>query len=443
MVIEPQSFKGGVHPPHYKMTAQKPTEKAQAPEKVYIPLQQHIGAPCEALVEKDEEVKLGQKIGEGQGFVSAPVHASVSGKVIDITEHYHPLGTNTPTIVIENDGKDELHPDIKSRGDLDDLSVDELKEIIKEAGIVGMGGATFPTHVKLSPPDDKPIDTIIINGAECEPFLTSDHRSMLEHPEDIVYGTKAIMKTVDSGTAYIGIEANKPDAIEKLSELVKDEPNIEIAKLEVKYPQGAEKQLIKTITDREVPSGGLPMDVGCIVSNTGTAIAITKAIKEGVPLYERIVSVTGTGVNDPKNLMVRIGSLASDIIKECGGIKENTRKIVMGGPMMGMAQPTAHFPVIKGTSGLLLLTDEEVELHEEEPCISCGRCVDACPINLLPNKIAEFNENERYEDAEDYNALDCIECGCCTFICPARRILVHHIRVAKNQIMAKRREEQK
>lgn len=442
MVIEPKSFKGGVDPGHYKLTGHKPVEQATAPEKVYIPLHQHIGAPCEPLVEKEEEVKLGQKIGEGQGFVSAPVHASVSGKVIDITDYTHPLGTDAPAIIIENDGQDELHPDVKAKGNLEDLTADDLKEIIKEAGIVGMGGATFPTHVKLSPPDDKPIDTIIINGAECEPFLTSDHRSMIEHPEDLVYGVKAIMKTVNCKSAFIGIEENKPDAIEELSKLVEGEQNIEIAKLEVKYPQGAEKQLIKTVLDREVPSGGLPMDVGCIVSNTGTTIAIARAIKEGMPLYDRIVTVTGPGTIEPKNLMVRIGTLASDIITDCGGITEDTRKVIMGGPMMGMAQPTPHFPVIKGTSGVVLLTDNEVILHEEGPCISCGRCLDACPIRLLPNKIAEFNENQQYEDAEEFNTLDCIECGSCTFICPARRLLLHHIRQAKDQIMAKRREEQ-
>ncbi len=443
MVIEPQSFKGGIDPGHYKITAEKPTEKAEAPEKVYIPLQQHIGAPCEPLVEKDEEVKVGQKIGEGQGFVSAPIHSSVSGKVIEITDYTHPLGTDTPTIIIENDGKEELHPDVKGKGELEDLSSDDLKNIIKEAGIVGMGGATFPTHVKLSPPEDKPIDTIIINGAECEPFLTSDHRTMVEQPEEIIYGTRAILKTVNCNKAYVGIEANKPDAIEKINELVKDDDRIEVAKLEVKYPQGAEKQLIKTITDREVPSGGLPMDVGCIVSNTGTAVAITKAIREGMPLCERIVTVTGSGVKEPKNLLAKVGTLASELIAQCGGITDDTRKVIMGGPMMGMSQPTAHFPLIKGTSGILLLTDKEVQLHEEKPCISCGRCVDGCPISLLPNKIAEFNENEMYEEAEDYNALDCIECGCCTFICPARRLLLHHIRLAKNQIMARRREEQK
>ncbi|UMZ72845.1 electron transport complex subunit RsxC [Natranaerofaba carboxydovora] len=443
MVIEPSSFKGGINPGHYKISAQKPITKASAPEKVYIPLQQHIGAPCTPLVEKGEEVKLGQKIGEGQGFVSAPVHATVSGKVIDITDYTHPLGTEVPTIIIENDGQDELHPDIKGNGELEDLSVDDLKNIIKEAGIVGMGGATFPTHVKLSPPDDKPIDTIIINGAECEPFLTSDHRTMVEHAEELVYGTKAIMKTVNCHNAYIGIEANKPDAIEKINELVKDDKNIEVAKLEVKYPQGAEKQLIETVTDRQVPSGGLPMDVGCIVSNTGTCVAIAKAIREGVPLYERVVTITGSGVEEPQNLLVRIGTLASEVIKECGGMTDNTKKVIMGGPMMGMSQPTTHFPVIKGTSGILLLTDKEVELPEEGPCISCGRCIDGCPISLLPNRIAEYSDHERYEDAEEYNALDCIECGCCTFICPAKRFLLHHIRLAKNQIMARRREEQK
>ncbi|OWZ83897.1 electron transport complex subunit RsxC [Natranaerobius trueperi] len=434
-----ETFRGGVEPGHFKYTTEDAVEKMAAPSKVYIPMEQHIGAPCEPVVSKGDKVKLGQKIGGSDSFVSAPIHSSVSGEVVDITEYNHPIGKKAKTIVIESDGQDEA--DYSGGYDsLDELSSDDIKKIVKEAGIVGMGGATFPTHVKLSPPEDKPIDTVIINGAECEPYLTSDHRMMLEQGEEIVFGLKSIMKAVNCDKGVIGIEDNKKDAIENMKELVKDENNIEVMVFETKYPQGAEKQLITVATGREVPSGGLPMDVGCVVNNVGTAIAISEAIRYNKPSYERVVTVTGPGVNEAGNFKIRVGTLASEVIENCAGMSQNTRKIVMGGPMMGLSQPSPEFPVIKGTSGLLLLTENEVQFFEEKPCISCGRCIDSCPVSLLPNMIAHFTENERLEQAEEYNALDCIECGCCTYICPTKRPLVQYIRMAKGEIMAKRRK---
>ena len=436
-----KTFRGGIEPGHFKGTANHEIQTAAVPSKVYIPLEQHIGAPCKPIVEKGDQVALGQKVGDSDSFVSAPVHASVSGVVEDIVMYKHPLGKEVQTVVIESDGQDTPGFKKDETVSLENLTAEDIKKAVQEAGIVGMGGATFPTHVKISPPEDKPIDTVIINGAECEPYLTADHRMMLEEGEAIVFGLKAIMKAVGAAHGVIGIEDNKPDAAAKMASAVAGEDNIEVMTFQTKYPQGAEKQLINVVTEREVPSGGLPMDVGCIVNNVGTAIAVAEAIREGKPLYERVVTVTGSGIDEPGNYMVRVGTLASDLIEACGGMPETTRKVIVGGPMMGLSQPSSECPVIKGTSGILLLTDREVTLEEERPCISCGRCVDGCPISLLPNMIAQFMENGRVEDAEAYNALDCIECGSCSYICPTRRHLVHYIRLAKGDIQAKRRSK--
>lgn len=436
------TFKGGVHPPHAKhATEHKEIERAQLPPKVYIPLQQHIGAPCKPVVEVGDEVKTGQKIGEAESFVSAPVHASVSGKVVSIETMPHPIGADVLTVVIESDGKDELSEDIKPKGELESLTPEDIKKIIREAGIVGMGGAAFPTQVKLSPPPDKKIDTIIINGAECEPYLTADHRVMLEHSEDILFGLKAIMKAVGVEKGYIGIENNKPDAIKKMQELVKDENNIEVVALHTKYPQGGEKQLIYAITGREVPSGGLPMEVGVIVQNVGTTAMIAKAIKTGMPLIERVLTVTGSAIAEPKNLLVRIGTPFREVIEQCGGFKKAPGKVIMGGPMMGLAQASIDVPVVKGTSGILVLSKDEAKQYQERPCIKCARCVDACPVYLLPTRLSHFAQHGMWDEAEDYNALDCIECGSCSFVCPSKIPLVQRIRLAKSQILARRKKK--
>ena len=435
------TFKGGVHPPHFKKFTEKiPIERAKEPKTVYIPLQQHIGAPCEPLVKVGDKVKIGQKIGQSDAFVSAPIHSSVAGTVKKITPMATPTGSKALTVVIESDGSSEVDESVKPKGDIGTLTKEEIISIIKEAGITGMGGASFPTHVKLSPPPEKKIDTVILNGAECEPYLTADHRLMLEEPEKVVFGLKAIMKAFGVKKGFIGIETNKPDAIEKMREAVANEANIDVATLVTKYPQGCEKRLINAVTGREVPSGGLPMDVGVAVNNVGTAAKVAEAIQTGMPLIERIVTITGSAVKEPKNLVVKIGTPFKEVIEQCGGYKGKPGKIVMGGPMMGIAQHTDEVPVIKGTSGILVLNEKEAKLPEPQPCIRCGKCVDICPVNLQPLFISQFSLKRMHDEAEQYNALDCIECGSCSFICPSKRPLVHSIRVAKREIIAKRKK---
>ena len=441
MNLENLTFKGGVHVPHFKeLTEKLPIEKAEEPYVVYIPLHQHVGAPCEPLVKVGDTVKVGQKIGQSDAYVCAPVHSSVSGVVKEITSMPIPTGQTVKCVVIESDGKNELHESVKPKGKLEELSPEEIIEIIKEAGITGMGGAGFPTHVKLSPPADKKIDTIIVNGAECEPYLTADHRLMVEQPEKIVFGLKAIMKAVGVKRGIIGVEKNKPDAILALREAAKDEPNIKIATLKVKYPQGDEKRLINAILGRVVPSGGLPMDVGAIVCNASSTKAIADAILEGKPLYERVTTITGKGIKEPKNLLVKIGTPFRDLIAQCGGFTENAPgKIIAGGPMMGIAQFSIDVPIIKGSNGILVLTEEEAQPAKVQPCIKCGKCLQVCPVKLQPLYLADYAMKKNFDKAEEYNALDCIECGSCSYICPAKRPLVEAIRLAKREIIAKRK----
>ncbi|MFZ5965944.1 MAG: electron transport complex subunit RsxC [Bacillota bacterium] len=434
------SFRGGVHPPHFKeATARHEVQKAVEPSIVTIPLQQHIGAPCQPIVKVGDMVKVGQKIGEAAGFVSAPVHSSVSGKVKQIANMLTPSG-EVMCIVIESDGMNTVHENVIPKGSIDNLTGKEILEIIKEAGIVGMGGAAFPTHVKLSPPPEKKIEYIILNGAECEPYLTADHRLMLENPDDIVYGLKAMMKVVNVEKAYIGIEDNKPDAIERMKKAVENEKSIQIVGLHTKYPQGAEKQLIYACIKKEVPSGGLPMDVGVVVNNVGTAAAIAKTIKTGMPLIERIATITGKGIKEPKNLLIKIGTSFKEIIEQCGGYNGTPGKLIMGGPMMGLAQYSDEIPAIKGTSGILVLSPEEARLPEPKPCIRCGKCVEICPAFIQPLYISAYSLQNMHETAEKYNALDCIECGSCSFICPSKRPLLQSIRVSKREIIAKKRK---
>ncbi len=434
-MVKTDTFERGVHPHDSKeLTAHKPIEKAHLPKRVVIPLSQHIGAPAKAEVNIGEEIKKYQLIGSPPGFVSAPVHASLSGKVIAIGDFLHPSGRMIPSIVIESDGKDEGVP-LKDNPDYLRLSPDEIKGLIRDAGIVGLGGAAFPTSVKLSPPKEKPVDTVILNGAECEPYLTADHRLMVERPREIVNGLKLIMKALGVSKGYIGIENNKPDAIEAMEAVVANESDIEVRTLTVKYPQGAEKMLIKAIIGREVPpKGGLPMDVGVVVQNVGTALAIYEAVRYGKPLIERVVTVTGKGIREPKNMMVRIGTMLTELLEDCGGLVDGAVKVIVGGPMMGFAQWSLDVPVVKGTSGILVQTEEDFFPSEEYfTCIRCGRCVDVCPMGLNPSMLSILSEKGHYEEAKEYNLFDCFECGSCAFVCPSKRPMVQFIRLAKSQ----------
>ncbi len=429
------TFKGGIHPPDKKeLAANKPTLEAKTQNRVVIPLSQHIGAPCKPAVTIGQEVKKGEIIGIPEGFVSAPVHSSVSGRVVAIGEFPVPTGRMVNSIVIENDGKEEWTA-LKDNPDYMNLSPEELKDKIKAAGIVGLGGAAFPTFVKLSPPKEKPVDAMIINGAECEPYLTADYRLMLEKPKEVVEGLKILMKVLDVKRGFIGIENNKPDAVVKMKGAAAGEKDIEVYALEVKYPQGAEKMLIKAILGREVPPGGLPMDVGVVVQNVGTAFAIYEAVRFGKPLIERIVTVTGKGIKEPKNLTVRIGTLISQLIEECGGMKEGETKVIAGGPMMGFALYSLDVPATKGTSGILVMSEEEI-VHAEDfdPCIRCGRCIDICPMGLMPSMLSVLSENGHYEETKEYNLFDCFECGSCAYVCPSKRPIVQLIRLAKSLV---------
>ncbi|MBF0463688.1 MAG: electron transport complex subunit RsxC [Nitrospirae bacterium] len=428
---------GGIHPPERKELASAVSiEVMPQPQRVVIPLSQHIGAPCKASVEVGQEVKAGEVIGTPEGFVSAPVHASITGKVTAFTSVLMPIGRMVQAVVVERAANrpDEAWQPAEDDKDYLKRSPDELKGRIKAAGIVGMGGATFPTHVKISPPKEKPIDAVIINGAECEPYLTADHRVMLEYPESVIEGLKILMAILGVTKGYVGIESNKPDAITKMLEAAKGS-NIEVRTLQIKYPQGAEKMLIKSILSREVPAGGLPMDVGVVVQNVGTANAVYEACRYGKPLIERVVSVTGGGIKSPKNLKVKVGTPVSQLIETCGGLKPTAGKIISGGPMMGFAFYDLNTPVIKGTSGIVVLEQKDATGSDKfYNCIRCGRCVDACPMGLMPLMLSLFSEKGHYADAKDYHLFDCFECGSCTYVCPAKRPIVQQIKLAKTQV---------
>lgn len=428
------TFKGGVHPPDKKeLSKQSPITPAEAPKRVCIPLSQHIGAPCKAAVAIGQDVKKGEVIGTPEGFVSAPVHASVAGKVAGIVECPSATGRMVQCVVIENNGTEEWTT-LKDNPDYLSLSPEDLRAKVKDAGIVGMGGAAFPTHVKLSPPKEKPIDVVILNGAECEPYLTADYRLMIERPDDVVAGLKVLMRILGVTKGYIGIEENKMDAVEIMTKAVAGEGTIQVVTCKVMYPQGAEKMLIKACVDREVPARGLPMDCGVVCQNIGTAVAIYEAARFGKPLIERVVTVTGAGIREPKNLMVKVGTMVSEIVAQCGGLKEDTAKVISGGPMMGFALYTLETPVTKGTSGILALPESEVK-HADKfgPCIRCGRCIEVCPMGLMPSMLSITAEKGFWEDAKAYNLFDCFECGTCTYVCPSKRPIVQLVRLAKSQ----------
>jgi len=431
------SFKGGVHPPdHKEPTESKPIERMPPPSRVVIPLQQHTGAACEPVVNVGDEVKEGQRIGEAKGFVSSPIHASIPGLVTAIDSFPHPvIPVPVRSIVIENKGP-VASIAWDNRADWSALSAKELVDRIGGAGIVGLGGAAFPTHVKLSPPKETTLDTLIINGVECEPYLTSDHRLMVERSREVVEGVKILLKALGLRRAYIAIEKNKPDAIKIMQGHAADASlwdgaAVEVVPLKVKYPQGAEKQLIHAVLRREVPSGGLPFNVGVVVQNVGTAFAIYEAVAKGKPLIERIVTVSGNRIANPKNLVVRIGTSFAEVIQYAGGIVpgDHPMKILMGGPMMGIAQYTLDVPVLKGTSGILVL--DEPKAGKTFPCVKCGACVKVCPMHLMPCRIADLAERDAFAECDALHVRDCMECGACAYMCMSNRSMVHLIKYAK------------
>jgi len=428
--------KGGVHPPENKISANKAIEILPLPKQVMIPVSQHIGAPAKIAVKRKDSIKVGQVIATSSHFVSANIHSSVSGTVLKIDRVFDASGFRRDVVVIKVDG-DEWDESIDKSEELVSeikLSQEEIINKISEMGIVGLGGATFPTHVKLSIPHGRKAEVLIINGVECEPYLTSDHRLMLEKAEELLVGTKILMKALGVEKAYIGIENNKEDAIIKLGQLSSKYEGLEVVPLKVKYPQGGEKQLIKAITGREVPSGGLPIVVGAVVQNVGTAFAVYEAVQKNKPLFERVVTVTGKSVKDPKNLKVRIGTPVNQLINFAGGLPADTGKVISGGPMMGKALNSLDAPVAKGTSGILILPDTESSRSEVLPCIRCTKCVGVCPMGLEPFLLMTLGKKQIWERDEKERVMDCIECGSCSFICPSNRPLLDYIRLGKNKV---------
>jgi electron transport complex protein RnfC len=435
---------GGIHPEYRKaVTADKAVETLPVPKRLLVSLSQHLGAPAKATVRKGDAVAAGQLIGEAAGYVSAKVHSPAAGVVKSVEDRPTLGGRPAVTIEIETDGSDRRDSHLAPLPEWQAVDTRRLVERVTAAGIVGMGGAGFPTAVKLSPPEGKHIDLLILNGAECEPYLTGDHRLMVEHPERVATGADIIRRILGARTVRVGIEENKPDAIRSVEKaLAALDGDVEIAVLRTRYPQGAEKQLIYSIDKREVPLGGLPMDVGAVVENVATAAAIVAAVVDGASLTHRIVTVTGEGVRSPANLLAPIGTPLRDLVDRCGGLAATSGKIICGGPMMGIAQPGLETGMTKTTSGLLLQPASDLRCFESMPCISCGRCVAACPMRLLPCTLSECVEAEDYAGAEAYDVLACIECGCCAFECPAHRPLTQLMKQGKAKVTLIRRHRE-
>ncbi len=437
-----KTFKiGGVHPAENKLSAASPIRKAQVPKQAVFSMFQHIGAPAKPVVKKGDEVKVGTLLAEAGGFVSAPVYSSVSGKVSKVDVALDASGMRRPAIYVDVEG-DEWEDSIDRSetlvrlSDRPDLDAKTIVEKIKNAGIVGLGGATFPCHVKLTPPPGCKAECVIINAVECEPYLTADHRLMLEHADEILVGVELIMKAVDVKRGYIGIENNKPDAIRLMTEKAAGHDGIEVVPLKVKYPQGGEKQLIDAVIGRQVPAPpAIPINVGAVVQNVGTAFAIYEAVMKNKPLIDRIITVTGKSVKQPSNLLARLGTPFQQLIDECGGLPEDTGKIIGGGPMMGKALISLEVPMTKGSSGLLLMTDKEARRTAPQPCIRCAKCVSACPMGLEPYLLSKVSEKQMWDKAEAEDITSCIECGSCQFTCPSHRPLLDMIRVGKSTVM--------
>ena len=437
-----KTFKiGGIHPAENKLSAASPIREAALPKQAVFSMFQHIGAPAKPIVKKGDEVKVGTLLAEAGGFVSAPIYSSVSGKVSKVDVALDASGTRRMAVYVDVEG-DEWEENIDRSSTLvklsnrPELDSKTIIEKVKNAGIVGMGGATFPCHVKLSPPPGSKAECVIINAVECEPYLTADHRLMLEHPEEILVGLQLIMKAVDVKKGYIGIENNKPDAIALMTEKAKDYEGIEIVPLKVKYPQGGEKQLIDAVIGRQVPAPpAIPINVGAVVQNVGTAFAIYQAVMKNKPLIDRIITVTGKSLQQPSNLLARLGTPFQQLIDECGGLPEGTGKIIGGGPMMGKALLSLDIPMTKGSSGLLIMNEKETRRSMPQPCIRCAKCVNVCAMGLEPYLLSKMCAMEDWEGAEKNGIVSCIECGSCQYTCPSNRPLLDMVRVGKSTVM--------
>lgn len=435
------TFKGGIHPNDGKSLAKDKAIVTVMPKGDLIyPLSQHIGAPASPIVSVGDHVLKGQKIAEAGGFVSAPIHASVSGTVKAIEPHFNPTGSKVNCIVVENDGEYQEVEYTPSKP-LDELTKEEILNLIGEAGIVGMGGAGFPTKVKLSPKEHEKIEYVIANCAECEPYITADYRRMLENPEELVSGMKVVLKLFDNAKGIFGVEDNKPDCIAKLKELTKDEPRMEVLALKTKYPQGAERQLIFATTGRAINSSMLPADAGCVVDNVETLIGIHYAVIDERPVMERIVTVSGDGVKAPGNFKVLFGTNQRELVEAAGGFLDEPEKVISGGPMMGFAMFTLDTPITKTSSSILCLTKDEVAANEPSACINCGRCVEVCPSRIIPSRLADFAEHHNEEAFTKWEGLECVECGSCSYVCPAKRQLKQAIGSMRKIALANRRKK--
>jgi electron transport complex protein RnfC len=435
-------FRHGVHPPDHKgYSADQAIRRMPFPERVVLPLRQHAGAPARCIVEPGQRVERGDRIGEAQGFISVPIHASVAGTVEEVAFHPHPDGSQAEAVVIRTDPGSAQIPRPRIVPRWEELDADGVRRAVQDAGVVGLGGAAFPTHVKLQPPEGLDVEFLLVNGAECEPYLTSDHRVMVEHPERVHFGIRIMMQCLGASRCVIGVEENKPDAVARLRDTLPADLDVAVRPLRVKYPQGAEKMLIHAVTGREVPSGKLPIHVGTVVQNVGSIAAIAEVFETGYPLIERIVTVTGPGIARPSNLIVPVGTPLREVLAFCGGLTPDAREVLAGGPMMGQPQADLDAPILKGTSGIVVLTEAEAKPTLVHPCISCGHCLDACPVFLNPTLLGKHAQAGRYDEMLEHHLMDCMLCGSCSYVCPSNIPLSQMFALAKGQIRREQRRE--